>query len=128
MRSIAIYSLKSIEWINLPVSCLLIQINSPLLYWPHSCWIVLYRVFISCENKVFTFFHYGMSCYTRTLSLADTEQPIWVSRNPSLFYPFCYSRQSVSLFFPKDAELLFLWPNLICLTQKILLLELTLIK
>lgn len=79
---------------------------------------VLNRVFSSCENKVFTFFHYGMGCYARSLSLADTEQPIWVSRNPSLFYPFCYGRQPVSLFFQRMDKCCFLGQILFALLKK----------
>lgn len=75
---------------------------------------MLNRVFISCENKVFTFFHYRMGCYART-SLAGTEQPIWVSRNPNL----SYDRQSVSLFFQRMHNCCFLGQILFSLLQKL---------
>lgn len=79
---------------------------------------MLNRIFISCESKVFTLFICGISCYARTLSLGDTKWPIPVSRNLSLVYPFCYGRQSVSLFFQRMQNCFFLGQILFALLKE----------
>lgn len=97
---IANYILESTEQKILPVMCLLIQIN--IHYYIDFTAVQLcvkQGIYLLWEQGFHIFVHYGMD-EARTVSLDVTEHPIWVSRNSALG---CHGRQSVSLFFLKNA-------------------------
>lgn len=106
-------TLKSMEQKILPVMCLLIQTN--IHYYTDFTAVQLCAkqgIYVLWEQGFHLFVHYG---YARTVSLAVTEQPIWVSRNPTLGF---YGRQSVSLFFQRMHNCSFIGQILFALLRK----------